>query len=265
MARKNILKQIKEYKLQEIKEEKKNVKLEDFNLMIKHQSKVKKFIQKLKKAEEKGFGLIAEIKKASPSKGIIRQDFNVKEIISSYEKGGAACLSILTDEKSFLGKKEYLTFARSATNLPILRKDFIFDVFQIFQSRALGADCILIILAAVDDVLARELESAAIDLKMDVLIEIHNLNELDRALKMKSKFIGINNRNLVNFVTDLKVTENIVKEIPEGYQVVSESGYHKHSDLLRIEKVNVKSFLIGESLMKEKNILNATKKILGKV
>ena len=265
MTSENILKKIKRYKLQEIKEEKKIFKMVDFDLMIKKQSEVKRFSQKLKKAEEKGFGLIAEIKKASPSKGLIRENFNIEEIISSYEKGGATCLSILTDEKSFQGKKEYLSFARSITNLPILRKDFIFDVFQIFQSRALGADCILIILAAVDDVLAKELESVAIDLKMEVLIEIHNFNELERALKMKSKLIGINNRNLINFNTDLKVTENIVKEIPQNYLVISESGFNKHSDLLRMRNVNVKSFLIGENLMKEKNILNATKKILGKV
>ena len=264
MKNDNILSKIKTYKLEEIKKEKKLISLKEYQMIIKTQSKVKSFIKQLKQAEKNGFGLIAEVKKASPSKGIIRKNFKLKEIISSYERGGATCLSILTDEKSFKGKKEYLSLARSITNLPLLRKDFIFDTYQVFQSRALGADCILIILSAVDDYLAKDIENIAIELNMDVLIEVHNINELKRALKMKSKLIGINNRNLNNFRTDLRVTEEIVKIIPKGYTIVSESGFNDHNDLLRMKKVNVRSFLIGESLMRQKNMIEATKSIIGK-
>ena len=206
----NILNQIKLYKLEEIKKEKSIISQNDFQMLIKNQQNVKGFLKHLILAEKKGFGLIAEVKKASPSKGIIRKDFNLKEIILSYEKGGATCLSILTDEKSFKGKNEYLSQTRSMTNLPLLRKDFIFDIYQVFQSRALGADCILIILSSVDDYLAHDIEEVANELEMDVLIEVHNKLELSRALKMKSKLIGINNRDLKNFKTDLNVTEEIV-------------------------------------------------------
>lgn len=264
MKNNNILSKIKSYKLEEIKKEKKLISLDEYQKMVKTQLKVKNFLNKLKHAEKKGFGLIAEVKKASPSKGIIRKNFKLNEIISSYEKGGATCLSILTDEKSFKGKKEYLSLARSTTNLPLLRKDFIFDTYQVFQSRALGADCILIILSAIDDYLAKDIENVAHELNMDVLIEVHNITELKRALKMKSKLIGINNRNLNNFKTDLGVTEKIVKIIPKGYTIVSESGFNNHTDLLRMKEVNVRSFLIGESLMRKTNIIEATKSILGK-
>ena len=211
---------------------------------------------------KQGYGLIAEIKKASPSKGIICKDFFATAIAKSYEKFGASCLSILTDYPSFQGKKEDLIAVRKISNLPILRKDFIFDEIQVYESRAIGSDCILIIMAALTDNEAECIERKAIELGMDVILEIHNQKELERALLLNSKLIGINNRDLNSFVTDLNPTANLIKFIPEDYLVISESGIFTKNDIKFILDFEVNSFLIGENFMKSNNIEKEFLKLL---
>ena len=208
------------------------------------------------------YGLIAEIKKASPSKGLIRKNFNVKELAQSYQSGGAACLSVLTDKPYFQGSDEYLVEARESVNLPVLRKDFMLDPYQIVESRALGADCILLIMAALENTQAQELEALSIELGMDVLIEIHNEKELERALTLKSPLIGINNRNLKTLVVDIATTEALASLVPEDRKLVAESGLKSSKDLARMAKVKAKCFLIGESLMKEDDVKSATINLL---
>jgi indole-3-glycerol phosphate synthase len=205
------------------------------------------------------YKIIAEIKKASPSKGLIREKFDVKRIAQEYTKGGATCLSVLTDGPSFCGKQEYVSLARKASNLPILRKDFMFDPYQVFEARVIGADCILIIMAAVSDDQANELESVASDLSLDVLIEIHNESELERALKLKSSILGINNRNLNTFEVDLTTTEKLARLVPAGKIIISESGITNSTDLERMTGCGAEGFLIGETLMRQNNIEKATK------
>ncbi len=216
--------------------------------------------------QQKQTGLIAEIKKASPSKGLIRANFNPQEIAKSYEEAGATCISVLTDAPYFQGKNEYLQQAYQASKLPILRKDFMLDEYQIVEAKALGADCILLIMAALDDNQAADLEAAALELKMDVLLEIHNEQELERALRLQSKLLGINNRNLKTLQIDLTTTKRLlplIKNSTNEYVIVCESGISCNADIQDMQQMGIYCFLVGESLMRQTDIVSATKNLIG--
>lgn len=234
----------------------------DLPQMARDQAPARGFADALKTASQNGYGLIAEVKKASPSKGVIRDDFDPALIALAYQAGGASCLSVLTDDTYFHGHIDYLVAARQATQLPVLRKDFIIDTIQIAEARAYGADAILIILAAVDDQIALELEEAAFSYGMDVLVEIHDAAELTRACALRSPLLGVNNRNLKTMETSLQTAIDLLANFPQGRIAIAESGLASPEDLALMAEHGARCFLIGESLMRQENIESATKTIL---
>jgi indole-3-glycerol phosphate synthase len=257
-----ILDKIKAYKLTEIEADKAAMPLAEMEAAAAAASPVRPFADALLTASIESYGLIAEIKKASPSKGLIREDFKPAELAAAYQAGGATCLSVLTDKPSFQGDKQFLVDARAACDLPVLRKDFLYDTYQVAEARSMGADCILIIMASVSDAQAAELEDAATHYGMDALIETHNAEELERALLLKSRMIGINNRNLNTFETSLDVTRTLSKHIPGERMIVCESGLNTSEDLADMARYGARSFLIGESLMRQEDVATATRTLL---
>jgi indole-3-glycerol phosphate synthase len=247
----DILKRILATKHREIAERRAQRSLDDLEQQAHHVSPPRGFVAALRRrVEQGGSGVIAEIKKASPSKGIIREDFNVVEIARSYQAGGASCLSVLTDHEYFQGHEVFLTQARAACNLPVIRKDFIVDPYQVTEARAIGADCILLIVAALSDGDLASLYAAARAQGMDVLVEVHDGDELERALRLELDLIGINNRNLRTFETSLQTTIDLLPRVPNGCLVVTESGIHTRADIALMRDYDVHAFLIGEAFMR---------------
>ena len=258
----NKLQQICATKSEEVAARKAVRSLADLDALAREQGKPRGFLRSLENAQKTGFALIAEIKKASPSKGLIRPDFHPADHARAYEAGGAACLSVLTDAPYFHGHEDYLIAARAACSLPVLRKDFMVDPWQVSEARAIGADAILIIVAALEDSQMAEIEAAALEREMDVLVEVHDAAEMDRAAGLKSRLLGINNRNLKTFETDLRTTEELAARASAVSVLVGESGITSHADCRRLANSGVRCFLVGESLMRQEDVEGATRTLL---
>lgn len=259
----SILERIRDYKLADVATRKTTRPIGEIEAAARDAGPVRGFAEALRRSVAAGgYGLIGEIKKASPSRGLIRAEFDPPSLARAYEAGGATCLSILTDGPSFQGSDADLKAARGAVGLPVLRKDFLYDPWQVVESRAIGADCILIILASVSDAQADELEAAAHALGMDVLIEVHDAAEMERAARLKSPLVGINNRDLATFRTDIDTTPRLASKAPADRLLIAESGLATREDLARMAEAGVRCFLIGETLMRQPDVEAATREIL---
>lgn len=258
----NKLEEICAHKRTEVAARKQVHSLSDLDRQAQSRTAPRGFHAALARKAESGFGLIAEIKRASPSKGLIREDFDPASHAQAYEEGGAACLSVLTDAAYFQGHEDYLIEARASCTLPVLRKDFMVDPWQVAEARAIGSDAVLIIVAALSDTAMEDIEAAALEREMDVLVEVHDAREMERAARLRSRLIGVNNRDLRSFTTDIATTEKLVPDAPEGALLVSESSISGHSDCTRLAKSGVRCFLVGETLMRADDISAATRTLL---